>query len=167
MYVPLPFFSVYPAQGAAELGDEVVAPRVVAVPPAAGDALGTGDERQLGFFHRPSFLQEPCRPRAGLHELVQVPLARRDAAPGVLRTVIGIGGDAMHRIAPETRLQALEELRPVLGLRGTVAEKPAASAAEQREIAGLERDGFDRLGELERGELFAQQLRQALGIASG
>src|SRR5207237_1954031 len=105
MQVPLPFFSVYPAQGAAELGDEVIAPRVVAVPPAAGDALRAGDERQLGFFHRPSFLQEPCRPRAGLHELVQVPLARRDAAPGVLRAGVGVGGDGVPRLAPETGMK--------------------------------------------------------------
>src|SRR5260221_1204406 len=165
MQVPLPLFSIYPGERAAELGDEVVAPRVVAVPPAAGDALGAGDERELGFFHRRNFAQEPCRPRAGLHELARIPFARLDAVPGVLRAVIGIGGDAMDRVAPQTRLQALEELRPVLGLRRTVAEKPAASAAEQCEVAGLERDGFDRLRELERAQLFAQQLRQTLGIA--
>src|SRR5258706_1917776 len=165
MQVPLPLFSIYPGERAAELGDEVVAPRVVAVPPAAGDALGAGDERELGFFHRPNFVQEPCRPRAGLHELVRIPFAGLDAAPGVLRAVIGIGGDAMDRVAPQTRLQALEELRPVLGLRRTVARKPPASAAEQSEVAGLERDGFDRLRELERAQLFAQQLRQTLGIA--
>src|SRR5260221_587363 len=143
MQVPLPLFSIYPGERAAELGDEVVAPRVVAVPPAAGDALGAGDERELGFFHRPNFVQEPCRPRAGLHELVRIPFARLDAAPGVLRAVIGIGGDAMDRVAPQTRLQALEELRPVLGLRRPVAQKPAASAAEPGEVARPARDGFD------------------------
>ena len=71
----------------------------------------------------------------------------------------------MQRIASQTRLQALEELRPILGFTGTIAEQAAARAAEQGEVAGLERDGFDRLGELERAQLFAQQLRQALGIA--
>src|SRR5258707_12976069 len=148
MQVPLPFFPVDPGERAPELGDEVIAPRVVAVPPAAGDALGAGDERELGFFHRPNFVQEPCRPRAGLHELVRIPFAGLDAAPGVLRAVIGIGGDAMDRVAPQTRLQALEELRPVLGLRRPVAEKPAASAPEPWEVAGLERGVFDRPREL-------------------
>src|SRR5258706_2715506 len=137
MQVPLPLFSIYPGERAAELGDEVVAPRVVAIPPAAGEALGAGDERELGFFHRPSFVQEPCRPRAELHELVRIPFARLDAAPGVLRAVIGIVGGAIDRVAPQTRLQALEELRPVLGLRPPVAAKPPALAAEQSEIARL------------------------------
>src|SRR5258708_32289760 len=135
MQVPLPLFSIYPGERAAELGDEVVAPRVVRVPPAAGDALGAGDERELGFFHRPNFVQEPCRPRAGLHELVRIPFARLDAAPGVLRAVIGIGGDAMDRGPPQTRPQALEEPRPGLRLRPPVAEKPPASAPVQWESA--------------------------------
>src|SRR5258708_14073296 len=127
MQVPLPLFSIYPGERAAELGDEVVAPRVVAVPPAAGDALGAGDERELGFFHRPNFVQEPCRPRAGLHELVRIPFAGLDAAPGVLRAVIGIGGDAMDPGAPQTPLPALQELRPALALPPPVPPKPPPS----------------------------------------
>ena len=50
---------------------------------------------------------------------------------------------------------------------GAVAEKPAACAAERGEIAGLERDGFDRLRQRERDELLAQQCAQALGVARG
>src|SRR5258706_16142434 len=126
MQVPLPFFPEDPGERAPELGDEVVAPRVVAVPPAAGDALGAGDERELGFFHRPNFVQEPCRPRAGLHELARIPFARLDAVPGVLRAVIGIGGDAMDPVAPPTRLPGPEELPPVPRLPPPCPRKPAA-----------------------------------------
>src|SRR5437660_1068497 len=46
MHVPVTVFSVYPGERSAEFGDEVVPPSFVAVPPAAGDALGTGDERE-------------------------------------------------------------------------------------------------------------------------
>src|SRR2546428_12957154 len=105
MQEPLPFFAIDPNEDAAELGDEVIAPRVVTVPPAAGDALGTGDQRELRFFHRKSFFQEPRRTRPGLHELVRIPFAGLDAAPRVLGAVVRISADAVDRIAAEARLQ--------------------------------------------------------------
>src|SRR3989442_6044539 len=122
MQVPLPFLAVYPGERAAELGDEVVAPRVVAVPPAAGDALGTGEQRELGFFHRKSFFQEPRRTRPRLHELVRIPFAGLDAPPGVLGTMVRVRRDAIHRLAPQPRLQSLHEPRPILRLCRAVAE---------------------------------------------
>src|SRR5437764_6329582 len=104
MHVPLPFLSIDPGERAPELGDKIVAPRVIAIPPAAGDAFRAGDQRKLGLRDPARPLEEPCRPRPRLYEVVRVPLAGLDAAPGVLRTVIGIGGDAMQRIASQTRL---------------------------------------------------------------
>src|SRR5258708_35987736 len=135
MQVPLPLFSVYPGERAAERGDEVVAPRVVAIPPAAGDALRAGDQRKLALFHRKSFLQEPGGPRAGLHELVRIPLAGLDAAPGVLRAVIGTGGGALDRVVPPTRLQAPQGLRPGPGFRPPVPRKPPASGPVPSSVA--------------------------------
>src|SRR5947207_16025311 len=110
MQVPVAFLSVHPRERVAQFGDEVVAPRLVAVPPAAGDALGTGDQRELSFFHRKNFLQKPCGTRPRLHELVRIPFAGLDAAPGVLRAVIGISADAVDRVASEAPLTPLQEL---------------------------------------------------------
>src|SRR5437879_11718399 len=134
MDVPLPFLPVYPGECAAKLRHEVIAPRLIAIPPAAGDALGSGDQRELSFFHRKSFFQEPRGPRPRLHELVRVPFAGLDAAPRMLRAMVGISADAVDRVAAEARLQPLETLRPLLGFRGAVAAKPAAVSAARREI---------------------------------
>src|SRR5436309_14835051 len=133
MHVPVAFLSVHPCERAAQFGDEVVAPRVVAVPPAAGDALGTGDQAELSLFHRKNFFQKPGGPRPGLHELMRIPFAGLDAAPRMLRAVIGISADAVDRVAAEARLQPLEKLRPILGFGGAVAEKSPALRAERRE----------------------------------
>src|SRR5919204_804062 len=150
MHVPGAFFAINPGDGAAELGDEVVTARLVAIPPAAGYALGTGDERELGLGYATRRGEEPRRPRSGLHEIVRVPVARFDAAPCMLRAVIREHGDAINGIAAEARLQPLEELGPVLRLGGTVAEEAAAWRTERSEIASIERDGLYRLRQRER-----------------
>src|SRR5882672_5447412 len=122
MHVPLPFFPVHPGKRATELGDEVVALRLVAVPPAARDALGPGHQREPAFLHRNDTAQQPGRPRSRLHELVWIPFARRDALPGMLGAVVRVRRDAIHGLASEPRLQALDEARPVLAFGGAVAE---------------------------------------------
>src|SRR5437762_13924314 len=121
MRVPVTVFSVYPGERSAEFGNEVVPPSFVAVPPAAGDALGTGDEREPAFLHRDDLFQQPCRARAGLDEVVRIPFAGLDAAPGVLGSVVRIDADAVHRIASQAGLQPLQHPRPVLRLGRTVA----------------------------------------------
>src|SRR3970040_1756991 len=126
MQVPLPGFTVDPGEGLlSQLRDEVITPGIVAVPPAALDALGPGEQREPGFG-QPARLEEPCRPRAGLPELVRIPVSRRDAAPGVFRAVVGAGGEAVDRLAAEARLQPLAEPRPVFGLSRGVAEHAGA-----------------------------------------
>src|SRR5215210_4181843 len=165
MQVPVAFFSIHPCERAAERGDEVVAPRLVAVPPAARDALGAGDEIEPLFVYRNGFFQQPCRARPRWREVVRIPVARLHASPGVFRTMIRKRAQAVHGIAPQPRLQALEEPRPVLGLRRAVSEKATAMGAEWREIGRVHADRFDRLRELHAGKLLAQKLAQALGVA--
>src|SRR5919204_1565701 len=99
MHVPVAGFAVDPGERAAELGDEVVAPRRVAVPPAAGDALGTGNEHERAFLDRNYSFQQPSRPRPRLHELVRVPFPGRDAPPRVFGTMVGKRTHAIHGIA--------------------------------------------------------------------
>src|SRR5579859_3036235 len=101
MHVPLIVFAVYPGERWPQLGDKIVAARFIAVPPAAGDALGTGDEREPAFLHRDDPLQEPSRTRARLHKVVRIPFAGLDAAPGIFRPVVGIDADAVHRVASQ------------------------------------------------------------------
>src|SRR6185503_16893164 len=108
MQPPFALFPVDPRERISEPGDEVVAPRLVAVPPAALDALGAGEQSQLPLVHGMGRIQQPCRPRPGLDELARVPVAGVDAPPGVLGTVVGYAGDAVHRLAPEARLQPLD-----------------------------------------------------------
>ena len=72
---------------------------------------------------------------------------------------------AVDGIAPKARLQALDELGPLLGLGDAVAEKPATWRAERHKIAGIECDCFYRLRKHYRRQLLAQQNREALGIA--
>src|SRR5262249_44521638 len=158
------FLPIDPGDGAADLGDEVVAARLVTVPPAAGDAFGTGDERQPGFCNPSGLRQQPCRPRPRLHEIVRVPVARLDTPPGVFRPMVRKRRHAVAGIAPKPRLHRLAELGPLLGLRGAVAKEAAAWRAERREISRLERDGLYRLRESKRGELLAQECGQALGV---
>src|SRR5438045_184647 len=123
MQVPLnvfaAFFSIHPGKRWPELGDEIIAPRLVAIPPAAGDALGTGDELEPAFLHRDRPFEQPGRARTRLHELVRIPFARLDAAPGIFRPMVGMERDAMYCIAPQAGLQAPEQPRPVprLGAR--------------------------------------------------
>src|SRR5438094_7978142 len=140
MGIPGALFSIDPGERAAQLGDEVVAARLVAVPPAAGDALGARDEHELGFANAPWRGEQPRRPRPGLHEIVRVPIARLDPPPGIFRPTVRKRRHAIDGIAAKARLQPLDELRPLLRLGGAVAEKAAAGHAERREIASIERD---------------------------
>src|SRR3954469_12070925 len=121
MQPPLAFLPVHPRQRFAEPGDEVVAPRLVAVPPAAFDALGAGEQGELVLIEDFWRLEQPCRPRSRLHEMARIPVAGLDAPPGVLGTVVGAAGAGVPRVLPQARLQPLAEPRPVFGLGGRVA----------------------------------------------
>src|ERR1051325_9534380 len=167
MHVPGAFFAINPGDGAAELSDEIVATRLVGVPPAAGNALGTRDQYQLGLRDAARRGDEPRRPRAGLHEIMRIPVARLDAPPRGFGSMVGKRRHAIHGVAAKPRLQPFDQLRPLLGLGYAVAKEPAACAAERREVTGFERNGLYRLLENKRRELLAQQCRQALGVARG
>src|SRR5438552_17422936 len=120
MQEPCAGFAVNPAQGRiGKAGDEVVAPRVVAVPPAALDALRAGEQLQIVFAHRARRLEQPQRARAGVPELARIPFAGLDAPPAVFRTMIRMSRQAVDRVGAEARLQPLGETLPafVLGER--------------------------------------------------
>src|SRR3954469_17318842 len=109
MHVPVSVFSIHPGERSSELGDEIVTPGFVAVPPAAGDALGTGDELELAFLYRDDLFQQPCRARPGLDEIMRIPFAGLDAAPSALGPVVRIDGDPVYCIASQAGLQPLQE----------------------------------------------------------
>src|SRR5688500_11721873 len=150
-----------------QLRDEVVAARLVAVPPPRPDALGAGEQDELAFCHFFSSFKQPKRARSGLMEVVRIPLARLDAPPGMLRAVVGMRGEAAYRLVPEARAQPLEQARPALGFGAGVAEHGAAARVQRLEIRRLQPDRFHRPRERRVRELLAQQLRQALGLARG
>jgi len=89
MQVPGALFAVDPRHRAADLRDEVIAPRIVAIPPTAGDALGTGEQDERRLIHADYFVEEPGGPRPGLHEFVRVPLAGLHPPPGIFGPVVG------------------------------------------------------------------------------
>src|SRR5262245_31908064 len=110
MQIPFAGFAVDPGHRLLfQLRNEVVALRLVAVPPARLDALGTGEQRELAVAQPARRLQQPQRARAGLPELARLPFARLDAAPGELGAVVRIEREAVHGAVPEARLEALEE----------------------------------------------------------
>src|SRR2546421_7353111 len=166
MQVPLSLFAVDPGEGGlAKARDEIVAPRVVAVPPAAFDALGSGEELEARLVETARRLDEPGGPRTRLAELARVPVAGLDAPPGILRAVVRRGGEAVNRTASEAQLQTLEELRPVPGGVGGMAQATRAARGEGDEMRRLEADLFDRLAKLHRRQPLAQKLAEALGRA--
>src|SRR3954468_7605951 len=167
MHVPGAFLAIDPRDDLAKLGDEVIAPRLVAVPPAAGDALGPGKEPGLRLRYRLRPFEQPRRARPRLHELVRIPFARRDASPGVFRAVIRERCHAIHGVAAKARLQPLDELGPLLGFRGPVAEEAAARRAERRELACLKSDRFNRRAQWQGCQLFAQEMREPLEVSRG
>src|SRR5436190_20601094 len=115
MQAPLAAFAADPAGGVVrQPSDEVVALRLVAVPPSAFDTLRAGEQREfrLGQATRPR--QEPERSSARLPELARIPFAGLDPAPGMLGPVVGLRGEAADCFAAETDAQAPEQPRPVL-----------------------------------------------------
>src|SRR3954466_8778379 len=75
---------------------EVVALCVVAVPPAALDALRAGEQLEIHLREAPRRFEQPQWPRPRLREFARVPFTRLDASPGEFRAVIGLGGEAMR-----------------------------------------------------------------------
>src|SRR5713226_3740569 len=144
MEVPFARFAVDPGKRFLQPGNEVIALRLVAVAPAALDALGPGEQRELRLGDAARRLEQPQRPRAGLPELARVPFARLDAPPGVLGPVVGLCREAADRVAAQARAQPLDEPRPVLLLGGRIAEHGGTALPERREIARFERERFDR-----------------------
>src|SRR5437879_3306643 len=166
MQEPCAGFAVNPAQGRiGKADDEVVAPRLVAVPPAALDALGAGEQLQIVFAHRARRLEQPQRARAWMPELPRIPFAGLDAPPAVFRTMIRMSRQTVDRVGAEARLQPLGETAPAFVLGERVAEHPCSARVQRRKIAGLEPDRFHRAGERQRSKLLAQQFPQALGLA--
>src|SRR5690349_15328527 len=164
MQVPLAGLAVDPGRRNVPFGDEVVALRVVAVPPARLDALGAREQLEFILAEAARILEEPERARPGLDEFARLPFARLDAAPGQLGAMVRISRKAVHRAAAEAHLEPLQQPRPVLGLGQPVAEHARAASWQGHEIPGLEADRLDRPLERERGQLFAQQTGKALGL---
>ena len=73
---------------------------------------------------------------------MRIPLAGLHASPGVLGPVIRVRGDAAHGVVPQTGAQAFDEVRPVLGFGGCVAEHPGREFAEGYEIRGFQTRRF-------------------------
>src|SRR5688572_5360455 len=166
MQVPFAGFAVDPAEGLAQPGDEIIAARLVAIPPARFDALRPRQQSEFGFLYFSGF-DKPKRARARLYKLARVPIAGLDAPPGELGPVVRLGGEPVHRRVAEARAQPLDELHPVLGIGPGIAEQAAAALVQRREIGGLQADRVYTLREAELREPFAQQQRQPLAISSG
>src|SRR5947199_2113294 len=98
MQEPVVLFAVDPGERALAARDEVVALRLVAVPPAALDALRAGKQMEVLVVDLPGRIHEPNRARAGLAELARVPLTGLDAPPRVLGTVVGLRREAVDRL---------------------------------------------------------------------
>src|SRR6188508_3256099 len=141
MQVPFTRLAVDPRErGIRQARHEVVALRVVAVPPARLDALRAGERRKFAFAQFFFFFQQPQRARSWRAKFARVPFARLDAAPGMLGAVIGLGGEAADRVVAKARAQPLGEARPAFGLGGAVAEHAGALSRERGEIPGFEPD---------------------------
>src|SRR5688500_10778818 len=117
MQVPFTAFAVDPSErdgmetrrvSRSKLGNEVVALRVVAVPPAAFDALRPGKQAEAPLLQLSRF-QQPQRARPRRLELARIPFARLDALPGMLGTMVGIGGEPADAFVPEALAQPLEQ----------------------------------------------------------
>src|SRR5882672_12474558 len=135
MQGPFAAFAADPGGGVArQPGDEVIALRFVAVPPAALDAFRPGEQRELRLGQAARLFQEPQRPRARQPELARIPFARLDAPPSVLGPVIGLRGEPADSRAAQADAQALEQPRPILLLASRIAEQAAAARPERREI---------------------------------
>src|SRR5258706_8271746 len=139
MQGPCTVFAVDPAGGVVrQPGDEVVALRLVAVPPAALDALQPGEQREFRLGQAARLLQEPQRPRTRLPELARIPFAGLDPAPGMLGPVIGLRGEAADRLAAEADAQALEQPCPIFVFARRIAEQAAAARPKRREIGRMQ-----------------------------
>src|SRR5260221_14668722 len=124
MQAPMTVLAVNPAAGIVrQPGDKVIALRLVAVPPAALDALRPGKEREVRFEQAARLLQQPQRPRPRLPELARIPFAGLDPAPGMLGPMLGLRGEAADRLAAEADAQALDQPRPVFLFAGQIAEQ--------------------------------------------
>src|SRR6185503_194809 len=110
MHEPAVFFAVDPDhRRVVRARDEIVALRLVAVPPSRLDTLGTGKQLELLLADAPRRLEQPQRPRPRLPEFARIPLAELDAAPGVFGTMIGLRREAVDRLAPQAQPQPLHE----------------------------------------------------------
>src|SRR5690349_10925362 len=166
MQVPVAVFAIDPRQRSGrEPRHEVVALRLVAVPPAALDALRSGEQLETFRLQTPRRGEQPGRARPGRAELVRIPVAGLDATPRVLGAVVRHRGDAVDGFASEARLQALQQLRPVLAFAGCIAEETRAAPGERYEAISLDPDGLHRLAQVEGREAFAQQAYEALDLA--
>src|SRR5688572_20263790 len=167
MHVPFAVFAIHPADRCiAQARDEVIAPRVVAIPPARLDALRSCKRAEFPFTDFLRF-EKPNWPRSRRGGLTRVPLAGLDAAPGMFRTVIGLRRESVYRLGAEARAQPLDQARPIFGFERRIAEHAGARTGERREIAGFEHDRLDGLREHGAREALAQYLSEAFGVARG
>src|SRR6266571_3174827 len=132
MQVPFARFAIDPGKRFLQPGDEVIAPRLVAVPPAALDALGPGEQRELRLGDAARRLEQPQRPRAGLPELARVPFARLDAPPGVLGPVVGLHREAADRALPPGARRAAPRAAAAAGAPGKAALRRASFPSPAR-----------------------------------
>src|SRR6185369_850569 len=164
MQEPVARFAVDPDERRFGTRDEVVALRLVAVPPAALDALGAGKQIQILIVNFSWRIKQPKRARAGLAELARIPVSRLHAPPRIFGTMIGLRGEPVDRLRAQARLQALEEARPVLARGLRIAEHGEAALVQRREIPRLQANGLDRLAQRCAGELLAQHSQQPVGF---
>src|SRR4051812_36477314 len=111
MQEPAVAFAVDPDEGRiARAGDEVVALRLVAVPPAAFDALRPREQLEVHAPEAARRLQQPGGALPRLGEVPRVPVAGLDPPPRIFRAMVRIRRQAVNRPAAEPRLQPLGEL---------------------------------------------------------
>src|SRR5690606_25962486 len=105
--------------------DVVVAARVVAVPPAAFQALGSGDDARMRVAQGDRPLQQPRRARRAARRgsYAQAVVTGAGAAPGALGAGIVRGREAPDRLVAQARAQAFAQLRPRQRLRRTAVEQ--------------------------------------------
>src|SRR6185295_6542964 len=161
MQGPFAAFAEDPRQGIIrQPGDEVVAFRLVAVPPAALDALGAAEQGEFALGEAARFLEQPQRSRARLAEFARIPFAGLDPPPGMLGPVVGLRRQAADRFRAEAHAQALDQARPVLLVGRRIAEQSPALRPEWFETRCMQLDRLDGALEAFVSEFFLQKARE-------
>src|SRR5690606_22767386 len=115
--------------------DVVVATRVRAVPPAAFQALGSGDDARPRIAQRDRARQQPARTRRTHGRPVDAAGIVFHPPPCALGPRIAGGRHAVYRLVAEARAQPLTQLRPGQLLLAAGIEQIARGRRERRQLA--------------------------------